>query len=368
MTDTTTTRRLRRSTSDRTLGGVAGGLGQYFGVDPVLIRVAFVLALFAGGAGLLAYLVAWIVVPEDDGTEDTSGAPPPRDAATVGGVILVVLAAAILFDGWWSTGDLILPLLLVGTGAWLLLRDDDRDEPRADQTVEAPERMPVSVGATASVPPPPPGPRTPDAPPPAPSGPPTGRITLGIVALLAGGFGIAYAAGAGPSVETVLLSCLAVTGVGLLVGAFTGRARGLIALAVPLVVALSLVSAVDIPLSGGFGERRYEPDTLGELDAAYELGAGSLVLDLRGLSASELAGAAGTTSVEIRLGVGEVRILTPPDVTVRTDVEVTAGQVDLYGDLDDGTDLDVRDERRSAMDGAVLELLVDVGFGEVTVR
>lgn len=57
-------KRLFRSKSNRMLGGVCGGLGEYFGVDPTLVRLAWILLGFAGGAGLLAYILAWVIVPE----------------------------------------------------------------------------------------------------------------------------------------------------------------------------------------------------------------------------------------------------------------------------------------------------------------
>ncbi|HEY4687774.1 MAG TPA: PspC domain-containing protein [Anaerolineae bacterium] len=58
-------KRLTRSKTDRRLGGVCGGLGQYFSVDPTLIRLVFVLAFVFGGTGLLLYLILWIVIPEE---------------------------------------------------------------------------------------------------------------------------------------------------------------------------------------------------------------------------------------------------------------------------------------------------------------
>src|ERR1700759_278062 len=57
-------RQLRRSRNDRVGAGVAGGLGEYFDVDPVLFRVLFATAAFFGGAGVLAYLLAWAAIPE----------------------------------------------------------------------------------------------------------------------------------------------------------------------------------------------------------------------------------------------------------------------------------------------------------------
>jgi phage shock protein C len=57
-------KRLYRSRRQRMISGVCGGVAEYFGIDPTLVRLAAVALVFAGGSGLVAYLVAWIVVPE----------------------------------------------------------------------------------------------------------------------------------------------------------------------------------------------------------------------------------------------------------------------------------------------------------------
>jgi phage shock protein C len=57
-------KRLYRSRQDRMIGGVCGGLGDYFGIDPTLVRLLFVFGTLMGFQGLLAYLVLLIVVPE----------------------------------------------------------------------------------------------------------------------------------------------------------------------------------------------------------------------------------------------------------------------------------------------------------------
>lgn len=57
-------KRLYRSRKERMLGGVCGGIAEYFDVDPTIVRLAWVLFTFAGGAGLVAYIIAWIIVPE----------------------------------------------------------------------------------------------------------------------------------------------------------------------------------------------------------------------------------------------------------------------------------------------------------------
>ncbi len=57
-------KRLYRSTKDRMLGGVCGGIADYFQVDPTLVRLAWILLTLAWGAGLILYIIAWIIVPE----------------------------------------------------------------------------------------------------------------------------------------------------------------------------------------------------------------------------------------------------------------------------------------------------------------
>lgn len=57
-------RRLCRKTSDKVIGGVCSGLGEYWTIDPVILRIAFVVAFFGFGAGLLFYILLWIILPE----------------------------------------------------------------------------------------------------------------------------------------------------------------------------------------------------------------------------------------------------------------------------------------------------------------
>jgi phage shock protein C len=60
------TRRLRRSRTDRMLGGVAGGLGEYLNIDPTIVRIVFVVLALLNGFGLLLYFVLWLLVPAAD--------------------------------------------------------------------------------------------------------------------------------------------------------------------------------------------------------------------------------------------------------------------------------------------------------------
>lgn len=57
-------RKLYRTKEDRKIAGVCGGLGEYFDIDPTIIRLLWLALLFAVGSGLLAYIIAWIIIPE----------------------------------------------------------------------------------------------------------------------------------------------------------------------------------------------------------------------------------------------------------------------------------------------------------------
>ena len=58
-------KKLYRSRTERMLGGVCGGLGEYLNIDPTLVRLAFVAATLLGGPGIVAYIVLWIITPEE---------------------------------------------------------------------------------------------------------------------------------------------------------------------------------------------------------------------------------------------------------------------------------------------------------------
>jgi len=57
-------KKLRRSSDNKVLGGVCGGIGEFLGVDPVWLRLAFVVISFFGGVGVIAYGLAWLLLPD----------------------------------------------------------------------------------------------------------------------------------------------------------------------------------------------------------------------------------------------------------------------------------------------------------------
>src|SRR3989338_1228040 len=138
-------RRLYRSSSDRMVAGVCGGLGVYLGVDPVLFRVAWVAAILLGGFGLLLYIVWIFVVPVGPAVEPPAGRVRNRNMfGIVAGGGLMLLGVLLLLDTWfwidlediwhWSWRYMG-PLMLIGLGVFFIL-GSRRSEP--DSTDEQP--------------------------------------------------------------------------------------------------------------------------------------------------------------------------------------------------------------------------------------
>src|SRR3954465_3139096 len=112
-------RRLTRSGSDSVIGGVAGGLGRYFGIDPILFRIGFVVLAFIGAVGVLAYLILLAFVPSD-GRERPSGTS--KAVAVAGAVVLGCLLVTFLSPRLFVFGPGLLILGLVGLAGVLLWR------------------------------------------------------------------------------------------------------------------------------------------------------------------------------------------------------------------------------------------------------
>ncbi len=155
----TATRRLYRSVSDRKIAGVCGGVAEYFGLDSVLVRVLWVMSCFFGLFGVLAYIVAWAVVP--DNPLGAAAASTPRPASNTGryvlGTIFIILGVVWLaerqgFDflvpwHWddylvphWMSWGLVFAVVLILLGVMLVLRGTGRSETQTTMisTMEAP--------------------------------------------------------------------------------------------------------------------------------------------------------------------------------------------------------------------------------------
>jgi phage shock protein C len=122
--------KLRRSNQDRVVAGICGGLGQYFGVDPVWFRLAFVVLALGGGAGVVIYVVGWLIIPEA-GSEEDLGARAgalAKDGPVVAGVALVGVGVLLLFNNlipWFD--QVIWPLAVIVTGIGLLYTGSRHD-------------------------------------------------------------------------------------------------------------------------------------------------------------------------------------------------------------------------------------------------
>jgi phage shock protein PspC (stress-responsive transcriptional regulator) len=313
---------LARSSRDSVIAGVAGGIGRHLNVDPLAVRITFVILSFAGGLGVLAYLACLVFMPVDD-----PSAPPVRwgVARTVGAGLIALAAVAILLPNWiWGPGFVV--LLAAGVILYLLIRVV-RDDGASHLS-----------GVAA-------------------------RIAIGIVllALAVGGFTAAAAGsalGGGIAISGLVIAC----GVGLVGGAFRGGARWLIAPAVVLAVPLAAVAATDLDLEGTWGERTFRPATVAELADGYEMGVGGMRVDLRDVELPP-----GRTELPLDLGLGEIQVLVPEDMCVTTDAAIGVGAVDAGDGEQGGIDVDVVDRRIPAPGVDSLHIDADIGIGALRV-
>lgn len=153
-------KKLYRSNTDKMIGGVSGGIAEYFEIDPTIVRILFVLAVFFGGGGLIAYIILWIIVPEKPyvfpGSQQTqtdyqSNFTQPKqeseanenkselkeepfnyaafqqkqksNISSVAGIVLIVIGALFLLNNFiprFNFGD-FWPFILIAVGIGLLL-------------------------------------------------------------------------------------------------------------------------------------------------------------------------------------------------------------------------------------------------------
>jgi signal transduction histidine kinase/phage shock protein PspC (stress-responsive transcriptional regulator) len=131
---------LHRSQTHRLVAGVAGGLGERLGIDPALLRIAFVLLSLSGGLGLLVYLVLWAIVPEDDGRA-VEMEPGLTRGLSLGLIVAGLMLGLAEFGLWFgSTLAISTGLAALGVGTvWLRTDASERDRLRGLAT-RFPER------------------------------------------------------------------------------------------------------------------------------------------------------------------------------------------------------------------------------------
>jgi phage shock protein PspC (stress-responsive transcriptional regulator) len=329
--------RLVRTRRGRLIGGVCSGLGAHFDVDPILFRIVFVgLAIFSG-VGLVLYLAILLLVPEE-GTSRAAIWLSRSSWLSVLGVVVVVVAAGIALHaaghaghrGAWRFGVGIGSLALAGSIAaliWLRLR-----RPAGEQGHASADRR--LFGCLALV------------------------AAVAVWSVL---FAVAGAWLAGIDGRLAAWVVVAI-GAALVLSAFTGRTRLLVAPAVAFVVAVAVIAAAHVDLHGGVGERTYRPHVLSEVRHDYRLGAGRLEVDLR-----EVAFPPGDTYLHVRLGVGELVVLVPRDVCVATGAQIGGGYVGALEQRSGGLDVDWSERPSPPLHTPRLVLTGDVGLGALLV-
>ena len=355
-----TRRTLCRSSTDKVIAGVAGGIGAYFGIDAVIVRIAFIVLTFLGGAGPFLYLIGWLALPREDSPSVIAKALGGdsqhrlRSLLAVGliglGLLITANLSGDLFDLFvnvWSIAP-YLALILIAAGVALVLWPGPAGRPKSTPTrppaPPAPAAPhPSSVYATPAPPPPtaagsewsvasPPGP-----PPPAaeasvsPAKRRRGRSLFGslTVAVLLVYAGAAVMLDRLDAVEmdvgVFFAIALAITGVGLFVSAFARPARGLILLGVMLSAPLLLFVGADVRWGTGIGEVRVSVTDTEDLADEYRHGVGQMVVDLRHLDPDRT-----DHSVEMSLGVGEMLVYVPDNILTTADLSVGAGNIRVW--------------------------------------
>ncbi|HEY6377831.1 MAG TPA: PspC domain-containing protein [Candidatus Dormibacteraeota bacterium] len=388
-----TPRRLVRRTDDRMIAGVASGLGAYLGVDPLLVRIGFVVLSFLGGVGVVAYVAAWLLVPSADNAEAVGLTAARRlgerhgrgRGRAVVGVILLAVAVLVLVNNlsvghqglFWGLGLIVVGVLLLTEEAWPGRGSTTRTPgPAAASTYATATYSAAAFAPTPAVDPrasagwaPQPAATWSPAPAGSPS-PPVARprsvlgwvtaavalLAVGTAALLDNAGVVSVSAGAG------LALALIVIGLGLIVGAWCGRSRGLVVLGLALLPLAATAALIQVPLSGGTGDRTVTPATVADLQSDYRLGAGQLTVDLTHL---DLGGA--TRSFTASVTLGQLTVVVPSTAAVDVHGRAGAGELDLLGHIDNGARIEANAATPGSPGGGRLHLDVRVGLGQVRV-
>jgi phage shock protein PspC (stress-responsive transcriptional regulator) len=362
-------RHLRRSTDGRVAAGVCSGLGDYFGVDAVLFRVLFATAAFFGGAGILAYLLAWAAIP-DAGTEHApiDGLVGKLRRRHVPIWLIAVLGGLLLWGvsfSWWAPG----PFLPV-TGAIVLLvvfytrrelqaktdpapvnltkeREPTTDQPSWVREVRAwrdEARTAARERRRRSLP-----------------------VRIGILVALAvamGGLAV-YDAVSAIELQLYFWTALAVVVVGLLVGLVTRRLPfGMTPLLVPAIIGAVAFAGSHATLHDGIGQHEWKPTSVPT--AQYRLAFGQGILDLRSLPAQSTP-----HTIRITAGAGQVKIIAPKTLNLTVLANIHIGQLSVDGSGHDhghggiGVTRTVSPPARAA--GAPITVDVHLADGNVTV-
>lgn len=387
-------RPLRRTREDRVIGGVAAGFGRWLGVDPVVVRVVLVVLAIFGGSGLILYAAGWLFIPEEGAPTneaqrflDSTGKPGSTGriafivvAAGLGIIVLSAVFGGGPWHGFWFFGGGGSVLLLVAAGGavlWLLNKDK-APQPAAGTAMmtaptsvaPAPQSTGYSYGGYGDYP-------GYVAPTPTPVPPPTpkhrsylGAATLS-VALVAVGTLVTLNVTDVADIPAVVVFAtgLGVLGLGMLVGTLFGRARWLLAIAIPLLFCTMIASIIPTNLRLGteIGDRSWRPITISSTSEEFRLDIGQAQVDL-----TKLVIPAGTTTVPISasVGVGELAVIVPEGVRVVVEANVGGGRIWIQGLPEvSGTRASMSDEVPGvvAPNSPTITLTAEVGLGNLEV-
>ncbi|WP_091674003.1 PspC domain-containing protein [Amycolatopsis marina] len=360
--------RPRRPQHGRKIAGVAAAVGNRYGIDPVVVRVALVVATMFGGVGLMFYILGWLFFADERDEVAPIEGLIGRGRSSTSTALTVVLCLALLpaaswmfsGGGWFDGGGFIWLALLIAA-LYLLHRGRghlNRPAPRGvagpvgtDWQEQSASFTAASVSAPASGsgtgPPawdplgaaplawdlpdaqadpytPPPSPQ-----PPAPRAP---RSKIGLftfaIALVVAGVGAVLVAEGEPwfTPQHVVGLVLGVLGIGMVAGSFARGGRGLVGLAIPLsIVGLLLTSAPVNDFRGGVGELTEAPRTIAAVQPVYERSLGNIDLDLRNLPDN------GAVSTVVRTGAGNSSVLVPETADVTFTCENGIGNIECLG-------------------------------------
>lgn len=352
------------------VAGVAAGIADRIGVDRWVIRLAFVVLSFGGGSGILLYIAAWLLMPEE-GQPESVGQRWANQANSTRpwiGVVFVLIAAAILFSNFpFFDGGLVFPTALLVIGILLYRGDlpginwkpkptDPTANPTSTETNNAMTTNYESSTITQPIIPVAVKPRKPPS--------PLGQITIGVtiiaLGLLAAIDRMATSIDADPRHYFAL--AVVTIGLGVLVGTYFGRARWLIPfglLLVPVMVGASVADAFD-----GTWEtpQVVRPTDFTGLAATYERGAGELVIDL-----TDLPWSGQTITLTAEIGVGELELRVPEGVAVEARGDVGIGEFATVAGSQGGFGIDRTYNVAGSGLGTVVANL-EVGMGRIAVE
>jgi phage shock protein PspC (stress-responsive transcriptional regulator) len=335
------------------LGGVCGGLGEYFNVNPAFYRVGFVLLSLLGGAGILIYGACLLVIPNDGEREsiasDALRNHRRRPAMLIGLVLVAFAGIALLSHITFHIDNDLLWIVVLAVGAGILLSERRRSQARPMPPAHVTPSTDVAVVEPVPVPPTPRAAR----------GPSPFLLALGGLVVAGGILGLLAAAGVDVPWAIALGAAAIAVGIGVVLGAMNRRRVGLLAI-LGILLALAAVAAgtIHLHLEDGIGDKTYAPATAAAVRDDYRLGVGDLEVDL-----SKLSPAAARRRVQAHLGVGDLRVIVPRGVRVRVLGHANWGNVRILGREDDGHNVS------SQVGSPDAPLVVDahVGAGQIEV-